>query len=81
MIELNVQDMTCGHCVGAVTRAVKSMDPGASVEVDLETKRVRVDGRSSPEALIRVLDDAGYPAALADANSCTTPAKTGCCCS
>ena len=69
MIELNVQDMTCGHCVSAVTRAVKSMDPQASVEVDLDTKRVRVDGSGSPEALIRALDEAGYPAALADAKA------------
>lgn len=35
MIELHVDGMTCGHCVSAVTRAVKSVDPQANVQVDL----------------------------------------------
>ncbi|HEX6268300.1 MAG TPA: heavy-metal-associated domain-containing protein [Burkholderiales bacterium] len=62
MIELSVKDMTCGHCAGAVTRAVKSVDPQANVEVDLESKRVRVDGGKPAEELIRALHAAGYPA-------------------
>ena len=60
MIELRVNDMTCGHCVTAVARAVKSVDPEADVQVDLESKRVRVSGRSSAEALSKALaHDAG----------------------
>ena len=35
MIELRVEGMTCGHCVSAVTRAVKALDPEAHVQVDL----------------------------------------------
>ncbi len=31
MIELRVDGMTCGHCVSAVTGAVKSVDPEANV--------------------------------------------------
>ncbi|MBA2723155.1 MAG: heavy-metal-associated domain-containing protein, partial [Methylibium sp.] len=42
MIEFNIQSMSCGHCVGRVTEAVKSVDPQASVEVDLQTKKVKV---------------------------------------
>ena len=62
MIELNVKEMTCGHCVGAVTRAVKSVDPSAGVQVDLQSGRVRVDGRSAAGELIKALEQAGYPA-------------------
>jgi len=62
MIELRVDGMTCDHCVSAVTRAVKAADPEADVRVDLETKRVRVEGRSSADDLERVLAEAGYPA-------------------
>ena len=40
MTELKVSNMSCSHCVGAVTRAVKSIDPQADVQVDLETGRV-----------------------------------------
>ena len=37
---LNVQGMTCGHCERAVTNAVKSVDPQATVKVDLATGKV-----------------------------------------
>lgn len=62
MIELTVKDMTCNHCVGVVTQAVKSVDPDAAVNVDLPSKRVRVESRSSAGAFARALDEAGYPA-------------------
>jgi len=67
MIELRVEGMTCGHCVSAVTRAVKTVDPEADVQVDLGTGRVRVEGRSSAEALGKAIADAGFPAAAATA--------------
>ncbi|PTT89539.1 copper resistance protein CopZ, partial [Pseudomonas sp. HMWF005] len=34
----NVQGMSCGHCVNAITRAVQAKDPAASVRVDLAAK-------------------------------------------
>lgn len=79
MIELNVKEMTCGHCVAAVTRAVKSVDPSAAVQVDLQSGRVRVDGRSVAAELIKALEDAGYPASPAQGEASPTPSK-GCCC-
>ena len=65
MIELNVVGMTCNHCVHAVTQAVKSVDPGAEVRVDLEGGKVRVEGKGSAEALSRAIDEAGYKASAA----------------
>jgi len=62
MIELNVEGMTCNHCVKAVTRAVQSVDPGAEVDVDLEGGKVRVNGKGSADALSRAIDEAGYKA-------------------
>jgi copper chaperone len=62
MTELKVSNMTCSHCVGAVTHAVKSIDPQADVQVDLEAGRVRIVGAASAEDLVKVLDEAGYPA-------------------
>ena len=78
MIELRVEGMTCGHCVSAVTRAVKAVDPEANVHVDLGIGRVRVDGRSSADALGKAIAEAGYPASLAGEQA---PArkKGGCC--
>lgn len=80
MIELNVNDMTCGHCVSAVTRAVRTVDPGAEVLVDLGSKRVRVAGRSSEEQLIRALGEAGYRAAPASSPAAVGAKHGGGCC-
>lgn len=65
MIELTVKDMTCNHCVGAVTKAVKSVDPNATVNVDLPSKRVQVESASNLGALTKALEAAGYPASPA----------------
>lgn len=62
MIELRVLNMTCGHCVNAVTKALQAVDPQATVDVDLETKCVRVESGEPLEALTKALDEAGYPA-------------------
>jgi copper chaperone len=79
MTELNVQNMTCGHCVSAVTRAVKAVDPQADVRVDLGSKRVRVEGRSRADELIRALGAAGYPALFADGTAAPAATRKGCC--
>lgn len=60
MIEFNIQSMSCGHCVGRVTEAVKSVDPQASVEVDLQTKKVKVQSSADREAVSAALSEAGY---------------------
>ena len=79
MIELSVQNMTCGHCVSAVTRAIRALEPQAGVQVDLNSGRVRVEGATAAGDLIKALDQAGYPAAQA-ASSAPARARQGCCC-
>ena len=54
----NVPDMTCGHCEKSVRAALGEALPGAAVTVDLDTKRVTVEGDAArAEEAIR---DAGY---------------------
>lgn len=61
MIEFHVGDMTCGHCASAITRAVKDVDPGARVEVDLREKRVRIEAASAARGeLAEAIAEAGY---------------------
>jgi len=62
VIELKVENMTCGHCVSTVTKTLKAVDPEATVDVDLEAKRVRVETRQPVDLLTEALDKAGYPA-------------------
>ncbi len=76
MIHLNVPDMTCGHCVGAVEKAVRSVDPEAKIAVDpeakiavdpeakiavdLEAKTASIESTIGAEAFIAAIEDAGY---------------------
>lgn len=61
----NVQGMTCGHCVKAVTRAVQGQDADAKVEVDLAGKQVRVQSAMAVERILTAIRDEGYQAELA----------------
>ena len=61
----SVEGMTCGHCVKAVTQAVQSQDPAASVKVDLAAKEVGVESRLSAEQVIQAITEEGYSAKLA----------------
>lgn len=55
---LTVNDMTCGHCVGTVRKALQDALPGAEISVDLSTHKVEFTGdRATGEAAIR---EAGY---------------------
>ena len=52
MLRFQVDGMSCGHCVQAVTQAVTSVDPKAEVTVDLRAKRVSVESERPPEAIV-----------------------------
>ena len=61
MIAFEVQDMSCGHCVGAITKAVKGVDADATVRIDLAAHRVEVDAaEASAEELSQAIEEAGY---------------------
>lgn len=54
-----VPDVSCDHCVAAITGEVGPIDGVASVEVDIEAKTVTVVG--GDEAAVRAaIDEAGY---------------------
>lgn len=80
MIELEVKDMTCGHCVRAVTDSIRALDPQANVRVELERGRVAVEGKPGAAELIAAVQAAGYPAAVASSQAPASAARRGCCC-
>lgn len=63
MIELTLPDMTCGHCVKAVTQTVQRLDAVARVSIDLPTHKVVIESTQPAEAIRAALADEGYPAA------------------
>lgn len=60
MIELTVDDMTCGGCVASITRVVKGLDPDAKVNANVETKRVSIESVTDTEAVVAAIANAGY---------------------
>jgi Cu+-exporting ATPase len=61
MYELTVEGMSCGHCVGRVTKTVQGLDQEAKVEIDLATKKVKIDSRADLDEIAAAIDEAGYP--------------------
>lgn len=61
MYELNVEGMSCGHCVGAVTKSVQDVDAAARVEVDLATQKVRIESTAALAQLAAAVEEAGFP--------------------
>lgn len=60
MYQFKVSDMTCGHCVSTITKAVKTEDPGAKVEISLAQHLVKVESAHSREQVGRAIAEAGY---------------------
>ncbi len=61
----NVQGMSCGHCVRAITQALQARDPAASVRVDLAAKEVGVESALSADEVISLISEEGYAVKLA----------------
>ena len=81
MIAFNIQDMTCGHCVATITRAVAAVDEHAAVRFDLPAHRVEIESSTaSAQALSQSIQDAGYTPVTASATPAAVPKKGGCCC-
>lgn len=61
-LEMKIDGMSCGHCVGAVRKALQSL-PGVEVgDVAIGAARVSYDeSRTSPEAITRAVEEEGYP--------------------
>jgi copper chaperone len=86
MISFQVNDMTCGHCVSTITKAVKAEDATATLQFDLAAHRVDIEaGQADAAELSEAIKQAGYaPVQIDGANASdgpsTAPARKGCCC-
>ena len=60
MIEFNVQDMTCGHCAGRITKAIAGVDANAKVDIKIEGRTVSVESKATADELADAIKDAGY---------------------
>jgi copper chaperone len=66
MQRFHLPDMSCGHCVAAITEALKHADPAARIDIDLGAKTAAVDSAVPRETLAAALSEAGYTPAPAN---------------
>ena len=62
MLNLKITGMTCGHCVRAVTGALKGVAGVKAAEVDLKSGTARIEGAPDPAALLAAVAEEGYKA-------------------
>lgn len=55
-----VDGMTCGGCANSVTRAITTLVPGATVDVNLEAGTIPVEGVDDEGAIAQAVEDAGF---------------------
>ncbi|MBX9403539.1 cation transporter [Lysobacter sp. BMK333-48F3] len=84
-MKLIVEGMSCGHCIVAITSAIRLLDAAAEVEVDLAAATVSIANTDlSPAAASDALGEAGYEVvAVLDAaigNSSAKPQSANACC-
>lgn len=55
-----VDGMSCGHCVQAVTNALKSIKEDADIQIDLDQKKVTISQIEDEAAIKEAIEDAGF---------------------
>lgn len=63
---LNVEGMSCNHCVASVRKALEGLEGVREADVNLEDKKARVelDKDLADETLIKAVEDAGFSAKI-----------------
>ena len=61
MLTLKVPDMSCAHCAATIEKAVKTVDPAARVQADIEAKTVAIDSAADTARIEAAIAKAGYP--------------------
>lgn len=63
---LNIDGMSCGHCVAAVRKALEHLDGVTVQQVAIGSATVEYDPAvASPDKIVEAVNDAGYTAAPA----------------
>ena len=65
MTTFQVENMSCDHCAGRVTKAIHSVDDAAEVKIDLASGKVEISSHPGESAaIVSAITEAGYPARL-----------------
>lgn len=59
-LQIKVPNMACSACADTITKAVKTVDPTATVQADPKTKIVLVDTNADKTVIEEAITTAGY---------------------
>jgi copper chaperone len=59
-----VPDMSCGHCRSAIEKAINAVDAKATIQFDMEARRIEVTSAVANADLSALLEKEGYPNTL-----------------
>jgi copper chaperone len=62
---IRITGMTCAHCVGAVTRALKALPGVNEAQVQLAPAQATVTGEAKVEDLLKAIAEEGYKGVVA----------------
>ena len=62
-LQLKVPNMACSACGESITKAIKAIDPEATVQADPKTKLVNIETQVSETAVTEAIKSAGYTVA------------------
>ena len=73
-VTLAISGMSCGHCVAAVSQALKEVPGVSAAQVAIGSATLRLDpsvasADSTVSAAVQAVEDAGYEAHVADSPS------------
>ena len=68
-VQLNIQGASCASCVTKIETALKQVAGVTSAEMNFAQRTVLINSNASPSELVRAVEEAGYNATLANADS------------
>lgn len=59
-MKVNIDGMSCAHCVGHIEEALEGLSGVTKIEVKLDEKAAYVEGMVSDESVRVAIEEAGY---------------------
>ena len=60
--QFKAPDISCMHCVKRIQSALESTGRIRDIDIDLETRVIRMETEMDAEEILAILEKAGYPA-------------------
>jgi copper chaperone len=64
IMKFSIPDMSCGHCSGVITKAIKDIDSAATIDFDMAARTATFNTSADQETVRGALAEAGYSATL-----------------